>query len=83
MKAQRMDGTQIAFVCGLVFFFVIVPMCSHNSNPDRTDGVLESAMEKMGKGLPLNEREAKRLDDISNYERKKQSEEIERRHGER
>jgi hypothetical protein len=39
----------------------------------KTDGVYESATEKMDRGLPLNDREAKRIDDIINYKNNKQN----------
>lgn len=46
----------------------------------KTDGIYESALEKIDKGLPLNEREAKRMYDILHYKEMKQAEEIERKH---
>jgi hypothetical protein len=49
----------------------------------KTDGVFESATEKLDKGLPLNEREQQRIYDILTYDEKKKAEEIERRKGER
>lgn len=48
-----------------------------------TDGVYESATEKMDKGIPLNERENKRIEDILNYKDNERAKEIERRNGER
>ncbi len=53
---------------------------SFNKDDKRTDGVFESAMEKIDKGLPLNEREAQRVHDILHYKENKQIEEIEKRH---
>lgn len=48
-----------------------------------TDGVFESALEKMDKGIPLNEREAKRIEDILNFKQNEEAKRIERKHGER
>ena len=61
------------------------PSPSVNSAPVRheTDGVFESATEKMDKGLPLNKREEQRIYDILHYKDKAQAEAIERKHGER
>lgn len=58
-------------------------MCDRGSHSTKTDGVYESATEKMDKGLPLNDREQKRINDILNYDRDKQIRDIERKHGER
>lgn len=54
-----------------------------SDSPPKTDGVFESATEKLDKGLPLNEREQKRIYDILTYDDKKKAEEIEKRNGER
>jgi len=56
---------------------------AHRHSERRTDGVYESATEKLDKGLPLNEREKKRVYDILTSEDKRRAEEIERKNGER
>lgn len=61
----------------LLSIFIIVPMCVPKSTS--TDGVFESATEKLDRGLPLNEREKQRIDDIINYKRNQEIEEIEKR----
>ena len=61
-----------------VIFIIVIPQC--DSGAPTTDGVYESATEKLDKGLPLNEREAERIDDIINYKRNKEIEEIEKKH---
>jgi hypothetical protein len=78
-----LNGWTLVIFLILMFVFFVLPMCSGRSHSNKTDGVFESATEKLDKGLPLNEREQKRIDDILNYDQKKRSEEIERKNGER
>lgn len=51
-----------------------------DSDRGKTDGVYESALEKLDEGIPLNEREAKRMEDLINYDTDKRAKEIERKH---
>ncbi|OJU98328.1 MAG: hypothetical protein BGO12_02760 [Verrucomicrobia bacterium 61-8] len=69
------------FLIGLVVAFM-GSMCSHTSSY-KTDGVYESATDKLNAGLPLNNRERQRLNDILNYKQNKEIDVIERRNGER
>ena len=66
---------------GLAFLIAIF---EGDSNPDKhdTDGVYESATKKMDEGLPLNDREKKRVDDILNYKDNQRAKDIERQNGE-
>lgn len=70
-------------VFGTMLGAIIGGPSPRSDNAPRTDGVYESAVEKLDKGIPLNEREAKRIDDLLDLSGKKEAEEIERRHGER
>lgn len=63
-------GALIVFLVAMFVIFIL-PMCNRDSQSGKTDGVFESATRKLDKGLPLNEREQKRLDDILRYNGKK------------
>ena len=82
-STSQLSGWSLAIFLLLLFVFSVLPMCTGGSRSNRTDGVFESATEKLDKDLPLNERETKRIDDILNFKQNKQIEEIERRHGQR
>lgn len=57
----------LAVLVGLLVLFVVV---SGDGGDNKTDGVFESAAEKLDKGQPLNDRERKRIDDIINFHKK-------------
>jgi hypothetical protein len=71
-------------VLAAVILFFLLSLCSggSGSGTKRTDGVYESATEKIDKGVPLNDTEAKRINDIMNYNDNEKSKEIEHRNGE-
>jgi hypothetical protein len=77
------SGWTLVIFLILMFVFFVLPMCSAGSHSNKTDGVFESATEKLDKGIPLNDREQKRVEDMLSYDQKKRSEEIERKNGER
>lgn len=69
-------GIFLVITCGL-------PTCNSDHDSKKSDGVYESAMKNLDRGLPLNEREQKRIDDILSAGDKRRSEEIEKKYGER
>jgi hypothetical protein len=72
----------IYIVAGGLVFSYLLAMCQGGSSEHRTDGVYESATKKMDEGLPLNDREKKRVDDILNYKDNQRAKDIERQNGE-
>ncbi len=81
---QERSG-QKAIVWGVVIIIIMVFLACLSFGPSTStsDGVFEAATEKLNKGIPLNEREAKRIDDILRFKERERAKEIERRHGER
>jgi hypothetical protein len=55
----------------MIFLSLAFASCEGKRGPARTDGVFESAIEKLERGQTLNEREIKRMDDILRYKEKK------------
>jgi len=81
-----MNGcTWLVFSCiGLFLLAGVMNQCEGGgSSSSSNDGVLKSAEEKVDKGLPLNDKEAKRLDEALDASGKRESDEIERRNGEK
>jgi len=79
------DTRGCAFLIWLIIAaiaFGFIAEIFHPSKP-HTDGVYESAMETLKKGIPLNEREAQRIYEIQNAKEIQEAKEIERRNGER
>jgi hypothetical protein len=70
----------IPALCIVVLFGIILPMCSSGSK--KSDGVYESATEKIDKGIPLNKIETKRIETIMGYKADSEAKEIEHRNGE-
>jgi hypothetical protein len=66
---------------GLAFLIAMIEGDSHSSKHD-TDGVYESATKKNDEGIPLNDREKKRMDDILNYKDDQRAKDIEYQNGE-
>lgn len=63
----------ILLIAAALFLFGLLSL-TNNSNsyrPAQTDGVFESAIEKIESGRTLNKREMQRLDDILRWEDKK------------
>jgi len=60
----------IIFFSSMVFFPLMLASCEGGKGPARTDGVFESAIEKLDRGQTLNEKEMKRVDDILRYNEK-------------
>jgi hypothetical protein len=76
-----MELHKIIFIAGVVFCLFVLPFCKSGSNTG-TDGVYESATKKMDEGIPLNDREKRRIDDILDYKDKARANEIEHQNGE-
>ncbi len=74
----------VYIILGTLALAAVIVMLQGGSRSDTkgTDGVFESATEKMDKGTPLNAREKQRINDILNYKENGRAKEIERRHGE-
>lgn len=86
-KDMRVGSTGFTFglfkIWGWAFLALIVwamIAALFDSDTGKTDGVYESALEKLDEGIPLNEREAKRMEDLINYDTDKRAKEIERKH---
>lgn len=84
---KRVDsGCAITIIVVFVVFLLILLLgggLSNSSSSKKTDGIFESAMEKLDKNIPLNKREIQRVDDIINYKDNQRAKEIEKRNGER
>lgn len=51
----------------MVGFGLLIAIGNCSDGRKKTDGVYESATEKLDKGLPLSERERQRVNDILDY----------------
>jgi len=62
----------LMLTAGLFVAFIMVASCGSESGASRrTDGVYESATRKIDQGVPLNDRERERMNDIINWEESK------------
>ncbi|HEY5749194.1 MAG TPA: hypothetical protein VIU12_24160 [Chryseolinea sp.] len=83
MYLHAIFGARVWIACGIALFILLIIIGNNGGDSSRTDGVFESAMEKMDKGIPLNTRESQRIDDIWNYTQNKEADRIEKKYGER
>ena len=58
----------LIIACGILF---LMALGSCNNSSSRTDGIFESATEKMDRGEALNKQESQRIYDIINWEESK------------
>ena len=84
-EKENGSGIFVLVVVGLLILSAIIAMFESGSGSSKshTDGVFESATEKMDKGVPLNDREKQRVNDILNYKENERAKEIENHNGER
>ncbi len=68
--SDRDNHDWINWMVGFFIGLTVLVVLFSDSKP-KTDGIFESATEKLDKGRPLNQQERQRIEDILNWSKKK------------
>ena len=80
-KSAELDGLTLFFLALFCLFVLILPMCSSGKSDRPKEDAFGSAREKIDKGIPLNEREAKSVEKFLNRKEDEEAARIEKKHG--